>query len=264
MNKVILENIKSATVAIATLHIKKKNRPFTIIGSGFCIHPKGIVVTCEHVLSAFMEKSVHEQIAEVSRPDWEGKKDRIEIKTLIPHAIFYNNKISPHQLFLFPVPLDIAMAKTDFDLGMIRLNKHYAFPNGFPFLKIGNHSDVYEGMEAWTCGFPLGNYLQDQLGTVSSSFTKGIVSSVIPAAGVALEYLEGYQLNLTATHGNSGGPVFFPKTGKIFGVLQKGVLGQDGNLLQGITKAEPIHPVFEHNSIKRILETPKGQIPNID
>ena len=161
----------------------------------------------------------------------------------------------------FPVPTDIVIAKTNFDLGMIRLHKHVAFKDGFPYLEIGDYSDVYEGMEAWTCGFPLGNYLLDQLGTVTSSFTKGIVSSIIPAQGAALEHLKGFQLNITATHGNSGGPVFFPETGKVFGVLQKGVRGQNGNFLQGITKAEPIYPVFEHDSLNRILKAPVGKIP---
>lgn len=264
MNKKVLERIKAATVAMATLNIKDKDKPFTILGTGFCIHSKGIIITCEHVLSAFMDKPMRERIAETTRQKPNQEKVKIEIRTLTPHSIFYNIKYSLHQLIAFPVPVDIAMAKTDFDLGMIRLQKHVAFKDKFPYLEIGDYSDVYEGMEAWTCGFPLGNYLQDQLGTITSSFTKGIVSSIIPAQGVPQEHLQGFQLNLTATHGSSGGPVFFPETGKVFGVLQKGVRGRNGNFLQGITKAEPIYPVFEHNSLNRFLEAPVGKIPDND
>jgi len=262
MKKDILGRIKAATVAMATLNISNKDKPFTILGSGFCIHPRGIVITCEHVLSVFMDKPLHERIAEAAEPKQESHL--INIKTLTPHAIFYDTKRSPHQLFVFPVPMDVAIAKTNFDLGMIRLRTHPAFENGFPYLEIGDYSDIYEGMEVWTCGFPLGNHLQKQLGTVTSSFTKGIISSIIPSPDAAQEHLKGFQLNLTATHGNSGGPVFSPETGKVFGVLQKGVRGQNGNFLQGITKAEPIYPIFEHNTLSRILEAPVGKIPSGD
>ena len=262
MKKDILGRMKAATVAMATLNISNKDKPFTILGSGFCIHPRGIVITCEHVLAKFMDKPLHERSAEVVTPKQGSHLNKI--KMLTPHAIFYDTKRSPHQLFAFPIPMDVAIAKTNFDLGIIRLHTHPAFKNGFPYLDIGNYSDIYEGMEVWTCGFPLGSGLQKQLGTVTSSFTKGIISSIIPSPDAAQEHVLGFQLNLTATHGNSGGPVFSPETGKVFGVLQKGVLGQNGNFLQGITKAEPIYPIFEHNTLSRILDTPIGKIPSGD
>ncbi len=116
-------------------------------------------------------------------------------------------------------------------------------------------------MEIATCGFPLGNRLGDQIGTLTSSFTRGIVSSIIPASGVPEEHLKGFQLNLTATHGNSGGPVFSLRSGKVFGVLERGVRGTDGELLQGLVKAEPIYPVLDHDSLKRMIEAPTGQVP---
>lgn len=262
MKKDVLESIKVATVAMASVDISNKNKPFTILGTGFCIHPKGIVITCEHVLSAFMDRPIHEQIAEAAEAKQDSESHLINIRTLIPHAIFYDSKRSPHKLFVFPVPMDIAMAMTDFDLGMIRLQPHPAFNNGFPQIEVGDYSDVYEGMEVWTCGFPLGSHLQERLGTITSSFTKGIISSIIPSPNTAQEHLKGFQLNLTATHGNSGGPVFSPETGRVYGVLQLGVRGLDGNFLQGITKAEPIYPVFEHNSLTRILAAPVGKIPS--
>ena len=78
-------------------------------------------------------------------------------------------------------------------------------------------------MEIGTCGFPLGNVLQEQIGTVTSSFTKGTISSIILAANVARDHLQGFQLDLTATNGNSGGAVFSLATGKVLGVLQGGI-----------------------------------------
>lgn len=264
MQQHILERVKDATVAMAILNDDDPKKPFTIVGSGFCIHSRGIVVTCEHVLRAFLTKPSQGRIAEVTKQKPGGPKTQFDVYTAIPHAIFYNSKQFSDKLLMFPVRVDISMSKTNFDLGMIRLHVHKAFKDGFPFIEIGDYSDVYEGMEVWTCGFPLGNYMYEQLGTVTSSFTKGIISSIIPTPGVAQEHLGGFQLNLTATHGNSGGPVFSPETGKVFGVLQRGVRGHNGSLLQGITKAEPIYPIFEHGSLTSMLEAPVGKIPDRD
>jgi S1-C subfamily serine protease len=107
-------------------------------------------------------------------------------------------------------------------------------------------------MEVGTCGFPLGNLLQEQLGTVTSSFTKGIISSIISAPGALCKDVKGFQLDLTATNGNSGGPVFSLQTGEVLGVLQGGARHPDGYMVQGITKAEPIYPLLQNDPIERL------------
>jgi hypothetical protein len=58
-----LVRLKQATVALVLLHQRQGTQPFTIAGSGFCIDRKGIVVTCEHVLSSFMKVPVHDALA---------------------------------------------------------------------------------------------------------------------------------------------------------------------------------------------------------
>ena len=84
-------------------------------------------------------------------------------------------------------------------------------------MEIEDFKDLSEGDDIGVCGFPLGNFLYEQLGTVTSSFTKGILSSIIPASNVMLEHLGGFQLNVTATHGNSGGPVYFIDSMRAYG-----------------------------------------------
>jgi S1-C subfamily serine protease len=86
-------------------------------------------------------------------------------------------------------------------------------------------------------------------------------SSVIPAHGVPLPYLKGFQLDLAATCGNSGGPVFRYDSGKVFGTLERGVVGRDGKLIQGLCVAAPVYPVFEHDTVNRMLNAPIGQLP---
>jgi hypothetical protein len=57
-----LEKVKKATVAVAYLNAADSDEPFTILGSGFCIDPTGIVITCRHVVEAFMSKTIAQGI----------------------------------------------------------------------------------------------------------------------------------------------------------------------------------------------------------
>ncbi len=65
--------IKNATVAIASHDESAPNLPYKIIGSGFCIHPRGVIITCEHVFREFMKKSMHQPVAEIPE-EHRGKK----------------------------------------------------------------------------------------------------------------------------------------------------------------------------------------------
>src|SRR5229473_7494526 len=216
----VFERVKRATVAVADMNREGAAHPFTIVGSGFCVDPRGLIVTCRHVLEAMMEKTAAQQILEVSKEEAQKKIQKLPpVQAITPFAVFYAGQSKDmERLLFFPCQVDNATAKTDFDLAMLRVLPHKAFVSGYPFLEIEEHGSIAEGDLIATCGFPLGNYLYDQLGTVTSSFTTGIISSVIPAAGVGTELLRGFQLDLTATHGNSGGPVFSIVSGRVFGV----------------------------------------------
>jgi len=246
------KKIKEATVAIVTM-IPDGHTPFTILGSGFCIDAQGIIVTCEHVLSAFMPKSVHELIAELPpKPSGDGVQKAGPVSLLKPFAILYRTDLSSTKLFAFPSQIDLMVALTDCDLGVMRMLPHTAFPQGYPTVEIEDYDTIQEGDEISACGFPLGNFLYNQIGTVTSSFTKGIISSIIPSPGVGKNLLRGFQLNLTATHGNSGGPVFSLETGKVLGVVQQGVENRKGELIQGLSKAEAVYPIFRNNLVETV------------
>jgi len=161
-------------------------------------------------------------------------------------------------------PVVFVVAKTDFDIAVLKIHLHTACREGYPTIEVEDYGNIREGDEVAICGFPLGNFLYNQLGTVSSSFCKGIISSIIPSAGTSQDTLRGFQLNLTATHGNSGGPVFSLETGKVFGVLSKGVIHpKDGTFIQGLVKAEPIYPLFKDDTIEQINKMKPGSIPNL-
>lgn len=244
-NTGIYEAVKKATVAvIATYQNTLPQRPFTIIGSGFCIDAEGVVITCAHVFNALVY------------PGQENAASGGPIRMMAPSAMFFGG-VEGKEIVMHSVGVHHAVNINGFDLCAMRLTKYDAYPDGYPALPIADYAELNEGMEIATCGFPLGEVLHDQLGTVTSSFTKGMISSIIPAQGVNVEHLRGFQLDLTATNGNSGGPVFSLQTGKVFGVLQGGAVHPaTGHAVQGLTKAEPIYPLFAGDVLGRLRQRP--------
>lgn len=256
-SKTVFEKVKKATAALAVLHEQElpqpsREQPFTILGSGFCVHPRGIIVTCAHVIEAFMEKKIKEYIDSI--PEEEKSKSLQTIpdtRALVPHALFYVPRPDLQQVLVVATRVDICMAKTNMDLGLLRLHPHAGYPGGYPTVETENFENIHEGMEIATCGFPLGNLLFKQLGTVTSSFSRGIVSSIIPTPGASRKDVSGFQLDLRATHGNSGGPVFSWDTGRVFAVLQGGVSDQHGGFL--FSRAESVYRLLDEGVVDQML-----------
>lgn len=264
-SKQILERVKRSTVALAFLPPEppadQKTAPFVIIGSGFCIDGDGTLVTCEHVVNAFMSRDIRQLIAEVPPEDrtknlWPLRN----IQMMIPHALFFITNKSSDSICVLPVPVDYGIAKLEYDIGLLKLRKHLAITGPYPFLEIEDFSELYEGMEVATCGFPLGNDMQTQLGTMTSSFTRGILSSMIPSPNAVSKYVTGFQLDLTATHGNSGGPVFNWATGKVFGVLQGAPVHAPNTPVAGIAKAEAIYRILNDGTLECFRSGRRGEV----
>jgi len=261
----IFARVRRATVGLVLFHPNVPQKPYTIIGSGFCVDPSGVIVTCQHVVSAFMQKPVQSQMAELDPAERKSKlHHRNDVKIQIPFVVFLIPGDVPHQIKALLCQVDQIMARTDFDLAIVRVLPHTALPNGYPFLEVEPYEDINEGDEIATCGYPLGNFLFEQVGTITSSFTRGSISSIVPSAGIPSELLKMFQLNLTATYGNSGGPVFSVKSGRAFGVLQGGILDQQGRILPGLSRAEPVYPIVSAKDIGLIKSAPPGQLPPED
>ena len=190
--RAIFNRVKRATVALAFSRKTPgpSNRPFETLGSGFCVDPRGVIVTCRHVIEAFMAKSAGQQIAEVPESE-KGKPIQIlePVDLVRPQVIFF--KQEPGSVHAAVIQARAVIARTDRDLAVIRIGAYDLFADGYPHLEFEEVSALYEGQEIATCGFPLGNYLSDQIGTITSSFTRGIISSILPASGVPEDLLTG-------------------------------------------------------------------------
>jgi hypothetical protein len=257
-----LDRIKAATVAFALIPDQRPNdpreTPFTILGSGFCIDPTGVVVTCEHVISAFTKGDIRQAIAAVPEQDrgqavWPLR----DLEVMIPHVLFYHIDPTAEHLMVLAVPIARASAKLTFDMGAALLRPHHAFSKGFPYLEVEPFASVFEGMDVAICGFPLGSEMGRQVGSQTSSFTRGILSSIAPAPTAREEFVAAFQLDLTATHGNSGGPVFAWETGRVIGVVQSGPVTAPDTPLPGIVRAEPIYRLLRDDLIPRLKAAPE-------
>lgn len=251
--KAIFERVKRATVGIVMPTPERlPKKPFTIIGSGFCVHPAGVVISCEHVFRAFFDQNAYKEIMK-DIPDGPAVRPVPPGGVLgAPAAMFFTGITGANAVFP-TIGVESATAKTNFDLAIFKLPASADFPDGYPTLPIAEYDDLHEMMEVGICGFPLGDSLYDQIGTVGSSFTTGRLSSILPLAGVSVEDCKGFQLDLTATNGNSGGPVFSLESGRVFGVLQRGVVHpQSMAVLQGLAKAEPVYAALQHDLIDRM------------
>ena len=59
-----LRAVKRATVAVVVMDSRKLGKPFRTVGTGFCIHKDGIIVTCEHVQRSFLSRELHAKSVE--------------------------------------------------------------------------------------------------------------------------------------------------------------------------------------------------------
>jgi S1-C subfamily serine protease len=246
--KDVSDSIKRATVAVIQHRANPtRQHPFKIIGSGFCVHRDGIVLTANHVFQSFLKDHHYKSVL-----DRVGEGVKVPTPIAVFSVLFYGGAEGSEVFMHEAVPAEVGIVN-DFDIAIFKLRKHGVFPNGFPKIEVADYADLHEMMEVATCGYPFGDFLWNQVGSVTSSFTKGTMSAILPARGIAREHLSGFQLNLLSAPGNSGGPIFCPTTGKVFGVLQGGPVDPKGNPILGITTAEPIYPAFDQGLIEKLL-----------
>ncbi|MEM6579617.1 MAG: serine protease [Pseudomonadota bacterium] len=192
----------------------RKDNPVAYRGTGFVIDNGLLVATNAHVIPTSLDKENNQTIAVFTG---EGNGARV-------------------------VPAKVVLTDSQHDLALLSLEG-----GPLPALRLGDASRVREGQDIAFTGFPIGMVLG--LYPVTH---RGIVSSITPIArpvedarslnAVQLAHLrrnrfDVFQLDATAYPGNSGSPVYDPKTGRVLGV---------------------INSVFVKESRESVLEKPSG------
>lgn len=217
----IIEHVESAIVGVGvTRDLPNDRAEIEIIGTGFNVAPTGIVVTCEHVLSAHLKKY----------SDWEQK---VPPKTNHPASFSYTQKTplvvlikiyigtpkNIQHVGLFVKQAVVIYGSKDSDLAVLKLDGK----TDLPFVTLGNSDKAKPGQKILIGGYPFGEKLfEEEWGGVRVTFAEGLLSSILPYMHVSKEDISYFQLDVTANPGNSGGPVFLADTGQVIGVLKGG------------------------------------------
>src|SRR5882762_8322530 len=131
-----LARVKQATVAIAAmLDVPSPSRetPYQIVGSGFCVHERGVIISCRHVFEGFMEKSIGDQLAAIPEEEKSKPIKRVPAGRVIqPFAVFHFAAPESRQILVACAGVETMVALADLDIGVARLTRHEAFARGFP------------------------------------------------------------------------------------------------------------------------------------
>lgn len=191
----VFERARRATVAFGVIETNKKGeRVPKITGSGFAARMEpGMVVTAKHVLS------------------------RDNLMLLVPKAVTKNSAgdLEANYDFVAVAQAHAVMKHDVFDVAaLIFPNLTFSLSRSLS-LDAGASPSI--GQTVATCGWPYGWTLQQLGGAIpTASALTGIVSAIYPHPSASNR--TSYLAQLPVNPGNSGGPVFDPRTGKVFGV----------------------------------------------
>ena len=191
-----IAKIKPAIVGIGTFHPTGSPR-LTLRGTGFAILDGRHIVTNKHVIPSSLDEGGRERLVVLIGT---GNKPQFRDAKVIASSSLH-------------------------DLAVLKISG-----KALPTFKLGASNLIGEGSDIAFTGFPIGGVL----GLYPATHT-GIVASItpiaIPAASAkhlnlaSLKRLRNpyfvYQLDATAYPGNSGSPMYDPRTGRVHGIVNK-------------------------------------------
>jgi Trypsin-like peptidase domain len=199
-----------------------------LIGTGFFIDSRGLVVTNQHVVDALQEIPAKARFVMLfPEPISEGGQTQFGV---VLRSILKTSSISS---FEAGGPF-FGEAKPDFAFVQIDVKD-------VPFLEVCGDSNTLEaGLEVATVGFPMGEvplmpYDQAKASQMSTFARKGIISSVLPCPCADPH---GFSIDIMSEGGASGSPIFRTDDPRAIGILHGGfpgapiTYGVPGHLLQ--------------------------------
>lgn len=184
-----------------------------IVGTGFVVDPRGLVVTNRHVIE-MMEgiPSAARFVMVFPLPHVFDEKVFVGILTRQISRVFM---LDPLEI---PEPL-YGEANPDFAFAEIDLQ-------GLSSLDISGEPNLIDvGNDIMTMGFPMGErylspYAIDTVSQITPFTRHGIISSVLPCA---CPHPHGFSIDVLSEPGASGSPIFLADEATVIGILHAGV-----------------------------------------
>jgi len=248
----LYRKIKPAVAAIGMIAAVGEQTHLVIAGTGFCVDPRGILVTCRHVFEEFQKRFIpkyQEQLNEMlSRPN---EVIRAELMPITALFFFEEN----NRWGLLEVKIKDILSDTEMDIAILRASAKYFRKEGepYPHLRMGDSNTLKEGQDVAACGFPYGYDLHVASSSANASLSTGVVSAILPAPVVlqaSPDECKLFQLDMTINPGNSGGPVFRPGDGEVLGVVSSVFTSHEVPI--GISFGIPIN--HAKATIKKLLQ----------
>jgi S1-C subfamily serine protease len=231
----VFERIRPTIVAfgsrVVTTALGKQPRFPEILGTGFVVDSRGIVVTNAHVIEALAKLQKHPTRPEspalaILTTDVERKDGMHHLGTLFTSIVGYN-------LLQSFVPEGPFYGQRLPDFGFVQLRAR-----DLPILPLAEEPELLRvGVEIATAGFPLGTQALtpfEEISQLMPFLRHGIISSVLP---FPCPYPHGFTIDVITQGGESGSPIFLRNEARAVGILHAGFDGAN------ITYAIPSHIV---------------------
>jgi hypothetical protein len=186
-----------------------------IIGTGFIVDERGLVLTNQHVIDAIAQIPSDARFVMLF-PEPISQKGQTLFGVILRQILAVNSIAS----FASSGPY-FGDEKPDF--GFVQINLQ-----GLPVIEICGDSNVIEvGLEVATLGFPMGDapltpYDKGRPSQMSAFARRGIVSSVLPCACADPH---GFTVDILSEGGASGSPIFRTDDPRAIGILHAGFNG---------------------------------------
>lgn len=206
--------MKPAVVAITRID-EQSDKPFRIFGSGFCVDPDGIIVTARHIITGYYEKVMKAPMPkhhnEVQKPI---EKPDFSIVFFRKENDKYGAVYSKPMEYIFPLEGD----HPEDDVAILRMPKcPPMWGSSWPCLELGDLRSVREGDDVATCGYPL---KWEPVGSTLPDLSRGIISRIDEKVEKDKKWeVTKLVLDINVNPGNSGGPVFSTRSGKVLGLV---------------------------------------------
>lgn len=191
-----IEQVKPSIVAVGTFE-RLRSPEFQFRGTGFAVGDGTLIATNNHVVPRVLDSNRFETVA-----------------IAVP---------GPGRMVQIRVAREVA-SDADYDLALLKINGP-----PLPALRIGDSRKVQEGDIFLFTGFPIGPIL-GLFPVTNRAMISAISPIVIPAANasqlkarsihrIAAGAYPVFQLDGTAYPGNSGSPLYDPRSGKVVGIV---------------------------------------------